>query len=100
MLQAQTTPRTDLLNYYAQPGPMTDPQTYASWLNDLPTDIPSLVKVVQGVMVHIFWAERYGLNLSEERKGVTLFGLTSPAPTLSLDQRATARPVSSSPEWS
>jgi Transglutaminase-like superfamily len=68
MLQAQTAPRTDLLNYYAQPGPMTNPQTYASWLNDLPTDIPSLVKVVQGVMVHIFWAERYGLTLSEERK--------------------------------
>jgi len=68
MLREQTTPRTDLLSYYAQPGPMTDPQTYAAWLNDLPADIPSLVKVVQGVMVHIFWAERYGLTLSDERK--------------------------------
>ncbi len=68
MLQEQIAPRTELLSYYAQPSPMTDPQTYASWLNDLPTDIPSLVKLVQGVMVHIFWAERYGLTLSEERK--------------------------------
>ena len=68
MLQTQTIPCTDLLNYYAQPGPMTDPQAYALWLNDLPADIPSLVKVVQGVMVHIFWAERHGLNLSDARK--------------------------------
>ena len=69
MLLEQTAPRTDWLSYYAQPGPMTDPQAYAAWLNDLPADIPSLVKVVQGVMVHIFWAERYGLTLSDERKG-------------------------------
>jgi hypothetical protein len=68
MLLEQTAPRTDLLNYYAQPGPMTDPQDQAHLLADLPTDIPSLVKVVQGVMVHIFWAERYGLTLSAERK--------------------------------
>ncbi len=68
MLQEQTVSRTNLLSYYAQPGPMTNPQTYAAWLNDLPTNLPSLVKVVQGVMVHIFWAERYGLTLSEERK--------------------------------
>ncbi len=68
MLLEHTAPRADLLNYYAQPGPMTDPKTYASWLNDLPTDIPSLVEVVQGVMVHIFWAEQYGLQLSEERR--------------------------------
>jgi hypothetical protein len=60
--------RTDLLDYYAQPGPMTDPQDQAALLNDLPADIPSLVKIVQGVMVHIFWAERYGLTLSDERK--------------------------------
>jgi hypothetical protein len=68
MLRTQTTSRTDLLSYYAQPGPMTDPHDRAYLLNDLPTDIPSLVKVVQGVMVHIFWAERYELQLSDERK--------------------------------
>jgi hypothetical protein len=68
LLQEQTAPRTDLLSYYAQPGPLTDPQEQAHLLNGLPTDIPSLVKVVQGVMVHIFWAERYGLALSDERK--------------------------------
>lgn len=58
-----------LLDYYARPGLMTDPHELAPLLNGLPRDIPSLVQVVQGLLVHVFWAERYGLALSEERKG-------------------------------
>ena len=68
MLLDKTAPRTDLLSYYTQPGPMTDPHDQAHLFTDLPTDIPSLVKMVQGVIVHIFWAERYGLTLADERK--------------------------------
>ena len=68
MAAAPLDTRANLLEYYAQPGVITDPQEQDRWLRDLPTDIPSLVKVVQGVMVHIFWAERYGLNLADERK--------------------------------
>ena len=56
------------LTYFAQYGKMTYPGRYAHLYEELPTDVPSLVKVVQGVMVHVFWGERYGLNLSEERK--------------------------------
>lgn len=58
----------DVLAYYTQPGPMTDPGPYAHLFDGLPTDIPSLVKTLQGVMVHIFWAEQYGLQLTDERK--------------------------------
>jgi len=61
-------PITNPLEYYAGPGPMTDPKEYAGLLDGLPTDIPSLCQAVQGLTVHIFWAERYGLTLSEERK--------------------------------
>jgi hypothetical protein len=68
MLHEQTAPRTDLLNYYAQPGPMTDPHDQAHLLADLPTDIPSLVKIVQGVIIHPFWMERYGLPRIPERE--------------------------------
>jgi hypothetical protein len=57
------------LKYFAQYGKMTDPGPYADLYDDLPSDIPALVQVVQGLMVHVFWAERYGLSLSEERKG-------------------------------
>jgi len=56
------------LTYFAQFGKMTHPGPYAYLYADLPSDVPSLVRVVQGSMVHVFWGERYGLNLSEERK--------------------------------
>jgi hypothetical protein len=58
----------DPLEYYARPGPMTDPKEYAPLFEGLPTDIPALCQVVHGLMVHIFWAERYGLQLVDERK--------------------------------
>jgi transglutaminase superfamily protein len=56
------------LTYFAQYGKMTDPGPYANLYSDLPSDIPALVQTVQGLMVHVFWGERYGLNLSEERR--------------------------------
>lgn len=59
---------TDLLAYYATPGVMTDPKDCTPLFADLPDEIPALVQVVQGLLVHIFWAERYGLVLDEERK--------------------------------
>ena len=59
----------EVLATYATPGLMTDPGPYASSFDVLPRDISDLVKTVQGVMLHIFWAERYGVTLSEERKG-------------------------------
>jgi hypothetical protein len=58
----------DPLEYYAHPGPMTDPRDQADLFGDLPTAIPALCQVVQGVLLHVFWAERYGEKLSEERK--------------------------------
>jgi hypothetical protein len=56
------------LTYFAQFGKMTHPGPYEYLYADLPSDVPTLVQVVQGLMVHVFWGERYGLNLSEERK--------------------------------
>jgi hypothetical protein len=56
------------LNYYSQFGRMTDPGPFADLYVDLPTDLPSLVKVVQGLIIHVFWAERYGVTLSADRQ--------------------------------
>ena len=56
------------LTHFAQYGKITHPGPYAHLYQDLPTDIPSLVQVVQGLLVHVFWAERYGLKLTEDRK--------------------------------
>jgi hypothetical protein len=80
---------TDLLMYYAAPGPMTDAGEYAPLFDGLPADIPSLVEVVQGLLIHIFWAERYGVTLSEERKQEVQIRATAPklARILVLDDR-------------
>jgi hypothetical protein len=56
------------LTYYAKPGPRTTPGPYAPLLEALPADISSLVSILQGVMLHIFWAESYGVSLTDERK--------------------------------
>ena len=55
------------LSFFSHPGLMTEPGRLAPWLATLPPDIPSLVRTVQGLMVHVFWADRYGLKLSEAR---------------------------------
>ncbi len=88
---------TDALSYYRQPGFITEPGQYGTILDDLPTEIRDLCKVVQGLTIHIFWAERYGLKLSDERKGeVQLRTLERRlARTLELDPRPLrqARPL-------
>ena len=53
---------------FATPGVMTRPGAYANLLDDLPHDVGRLREVVQGLMLHIFWAERYGVRLAEERQ--------------------------------
>ena len=59
--------KSDLI-YFAQPGAITEAGPYATRLDELPDDMDELCRLVQGLTVHIFWAERYGLILSEERK--------------------------------
>ncbi len=54
--------------YYACQGPISDPGAYAHLYRDLRNDVESLVRVVQGLNVHIFWAARYGLELTPERQ--------------------------------
>ena len=54
--------------FYTTPGPMTEPGPYGPLLDSLPNTLPELVRALQGLAVHIFWAKRYGLDLSEERQ--------------------------------
>ena len=55
------------LTYYTQHGRMSDPGTYVSLYENLPTSISELVKLVQGITIHVFWAERYGFKIPPER---------------------------------
>jgi hypothetical protein len=54
--------------FYSQPGVMSDAGEYLALLQALPEEVPALVNILQGLLLHVFWAERYGVQLSEERK--------------------------------
>jgi hypothetical protein len=55
----------EMLAFYAAPGVMTATGEQGDFLAGLPAEIPGLVRVVQGALIHVFWAERYGRQLSE-----------------------------------
>ncbi|NLA59815.1 MAG: transglutaminase domain-containing protein [Firmicutes bacterium] len=48
---------------------ITDPGSMSAAYEGLPEDIPGLVEVIQGIFLHIHWAQRYGVTPSEEQKG-------------------------------
>ncbi|MCC6170262.1 MAG: transglutaminase domain-containing protein [Caldilineaceae bacterium] len=56
------------LDYYALPGPITAPGARAAYFDGLPGDLPALCRVVQGVLIHVFWAEQYGVRLTAEQR--------------------------------
>jgi hypothetical protein len=60
--------KLDPLEYYASHGLITDPKEYSFMLNGLPNEISRLCQIVQGTLIHIFWAERQGAKLPENRK--------------------------------
>jgi hypothetical protein len=59
---------TNALDYFSTPGKMTSPGIHAPLFDPLPGDISALVKVVQGLMIHVFWIEKYGIQLDAARK--------------------------------
>jgi len=66
-----STPLPDILAYYTRPGPLTtlpDNEAIRALLAGLPTAIPDLVQAVQNNLIHVFWADQYGVTLSGERK--------------------------------
>jgi len=77
------------LAFFTQQGPISTPGAYAHLFDNLATGIAELCKLVQGTMIHVFWAERYGLRLSPERQSeVQLRWLERRlARTLELDSR-------------
>lgn len=63
------TERSALLDFYLDEGPVTRWGRHSGLKQGLPSDVAALRDLLQGLMVHIFWAGRYGLALSEARKG-------------------------------
>ncbi len=59
----------EALAYYATQSAISAAPAYRLVMGALPDDVPALVRAVRGLMVHVFWADRYGLSLSPERQG-------------------------------
>ena len=62
-----TSSTNDEFAYYAKYGTITEPGIHKELFDNLPADISGLRDIVQGLLLHVFWAERYGEKLSEER---------------------------------
>jgi hypothetical protein len=82
---------SDSLQYYASPGVMTDPGDWKHLLEEIPDDIGELCRVVQGLLIHVFWAERYGIELPEVRKEEV--GIRGVADKLARLRELDARPL-------
>jgi hypothetical protein len=57
----------DALEFYRRPSFMTDPGEQTDHFSGLPDELPALVKVVQGLLIHQYWAGAYGFSIPEAR---------------------------------
>lgn len=58
----------EILDFYTRQSPMSSPGVYAGLFDELPNDLSALVRVVQGLAVHEFVADLYGVSVTEERR--------------------------------
>lgn len=65
--------RRRILDFYRQHETMTDGGRYALALERLPRDVATLVRIVQGIVIHEFLAGAYGATVPERRKRETHF---------------------------
>ncbi len=84
-------PDQEIQAFYSSQGPLSDPGLFEPMYRGLPDDIPSLCKVIQGNLIHIFWAERYGRRLSENEQQTV--NLRSIRQKLTLIQQVDERPL-------
>lgn len=72
MKQQRANPREDglqgLLDFYAQPGPMTAVGRHVQTLAKLPRDVGALAEIIQGLAIHQYMADAYGFKVPEPRK--------------------------------
>ena len=59
---------SDDVSYYATPGSMTELSGFDDVLAGAPTDPIGVAATVQGLVIHPFWAEAYGVEIAAERQ--------------------------------
>jgi hypothetical protein len=60
--------KPSLLDYYSSQGPLSDPGDEAACFERLPEDVAKLRDIVQGVIIHVFWTDKYGVTVPESRQ--------------------------------
>ncbi len=58
----------DWKQYYATQSIITDPGDYRTLYDVLPDDIPSLCRIIQGLLLHRWWTAQYGVNITREQE--------------------------------
>jgi hypothetical protein len=58
----------DELDFYSKPGVMTDLEGFDEALVGMPTDPAGIAVAVQGLVVHLFWAKSYDLDVPTDRE--------------------------------
>jgi hypothetical protein len=58
----------EIRDFYTRQGRMTDAGALDALLRDAPSDIPGMVAFIQNVLMHMHWAQAYGVQLTPERR--------------------------------
>lgn len=67
--KATSCPATDVLEFYAEPSPLTSPGRHAGWFASVPDDPIALARIVQGLVLHKYMAQAYGVDVPAARDG-------------------------------
>lgn len=59
---------TKSVEYFTTPGSITNPGAHAGRLKQLPAEVDALRQIVQGLVLHVFWADQYGVKHTLERQ--------------------------------
>jgi len=61
----------DVLDFYCERSRLTSLGRFAPLVEKMPSDVPSLVRILQGISIHEYMAAAYGIRIPEERRSET-----------------------------
>jgi hypothetical protein len=66
---ADHVPSAEILDFYAEPSALTSPGCHADAFGTLPNDPVALARIVQGLVLHKYMANAYGVDVPSAREG-------------------------------
>lgn len=55
-------------NIYLSWGSLTDPKERGALYQEIPDDLPGILSVIQGLFLHVLWANEYGVEPNEKQR--------------------------------